>query len=359
MGILRRGGIWWINYCVCGKQKFESTHSTSKRFAQKILAIRKAEIIEGRFGLPKSNSPTLHDWSESFLETIPHPNTKRTYKSCIESLRAFFDEKRLPQITAEQIEAFKETRRKSGVGPATINRNLAVLRRMLKLAVRQRYITRSPFHEVEFLEERSCRRQPHILTFEEQAKLLAVAPPRLRVLVVLLTETGLRVGKEALSLKWEDVDLKNDVIHVRQSKTHSGRRIVPLSSFCKAELEMWKNLAGPDFSEFVFPNVTNPRHPLQGGRKAWVSTLKKAGIPFFPIYNLRHTFASRLNAAGCSDTLLAQMLGHSSTSILQTYAKAIDEYRRDAIRKLELFRQNQAKEESIAQKSSMQSVPTI
>ena len=71
-----------------------------------------------------------------------------------------------------------------------------------------------------------------------------------------------------------------------------------------------------------------------------MSALKKAEIPFFPIYNLRHTFASRLEAAGCSDTLLAQMLGHSSTSILQTYAKAIDGYRRDAIRKLEVHRQS-------------------
>jgi hypothetical protein len=45
-----------------------------------------------------------------------------------------------------------------------------------------------------------------------------------------------------------------------------------------------------------------------------------------------------LSAAGVADLFVAQMIGHSSTSILQKYSKAIDEYRRDAIRKLELMR---------------------
>jgi integrase len=211
---------------------------------------------------------------------------------------------------------------------------------MLKLAARQRLIAQSPFEEVEFLEERKHRRQPHILTFEEQERLLAVAAPRLRVLIVLLTETGLRVNKEALSLKWKDVELVNGVIHVRESKTPAGVRSVPLSELCKAELQRWRSLTGPEFSEHVFPNLENTRHPLQGGRRSWVSALKKAGIPFFPIYNLRHTFASRLNAAGVSPLTVAQMMGHASTGILQTYAKALDDARRDAVRKLEEFRQS-------------------
>jgi integrase len=58
----------------------------------------------------------------------------------------------------------------------------------------------------------------------------------------------------------------------------------------------------------------------------------------FWIYNLRHTFASRLSATGLSDFFVAQMMGHSTPSILQTYAKVIDEYRRSAIQKLEDLR---------------------
>lgn len=73
----------------------------------------------------------------------------------------------------------------------------------------------------------------------------------------------------------------------------------------------------------LVPQAPNPfcsryrpmRHPLQGGRRSWASALKKAGLPFFHICSLRHTFASRLNAAGVSPLTVAQMLGHASPGI--------------------------------------------
>src|SRR5260370_38394455 len=121
---------------------------------------------------------------------------------------------------------------------------------MMKLAARERLVAKSPFNEVEFLEERKYRKQPHILTFGEQEKLLAVAPPRLRVLVMLLTETGLRIGKECLPLRWENVDFQNSAIYVHKSETVAGQRVLPLSDRGKAELLRWKNLAGPEVSEY-------------------------------------------------------------------------------------------------------------
>ena len=97
---------------------------------------------------------------------------------------------------------------------------------------------------------------------------------------------------------------------------------------------------GPNFSEWVFPNFTNRRHPLQnGGRKAWAKTLTKAGLPLFPIYYLRHTLASRLTTAGVSPLTIAQMLGHSSTQIVPRYAQVMDQNRLDAMKKLEGLRQ--------------------
>jgi integrase len=84
---------------------------------------------------------------------------------------------------------------------------------------------------------------------------------------------------------------------------------------------------GPEFSQFVFPKVRTPTEPLKDVRHSWEKTLKVAGIPRFVLYNLRHSYASRLSAAGVSDLFVAQMIGHSSPSMLQTYAKAIDEYR--------------------------------
>lgn len=215
---------------------------------------------------------------------------------------------RLSQIAPGRIEEFKLSRTRAGAGPAIINRNLAVLRQMMKRAARQRLIGRTPFEDVDFLDERSQRRQARILTFVEQVKLEAVATPLLRTLVVLLTETGVRVIKEGLSLKWEDVDLVNEVLFVRQSKRPAGIRTTPLSRFCGAVLAEWRHLTGPEFSPYVFANPNNPQVPLKSVRKTWTRALKNAKIVYFPIYNLRATFASRLVAAGVPDVFIKQMM---------------------------------------------------
>jgi len=89
----------------------------------------------------------------------------------------------------------------------------------------------------------------------------------------------------------------------------------------------------------VFPNFRNPSQPAKDIRKTWAKALKDAGIKYFWLYNLRHTYTSRLSAAGVPELFVAQMIGHASPSILQRYSKAIDEYRRDAIRKLEKMRE--------------------
>jgi site-specific recombinase XerD len=65
---------------------------------------------------------------------------------------------------------------------------------------------------------------------------------------------------------------------------------------------------------------------------------------------LRHTLASRLTQAGVSPLFVAQIIGHSGTSILNTYVKAVDEYRRDAIHKLEKLRDTHVSDQEETQK---------
>jgi integrase len=132
----------------------------------------------------------------------------------------------------------------------------------------------------------------------------------------------------------------NESIRVRQSKTMAGQRIVPMSSRCNAELLRWQGLFGPKFSEYVFPKPGHPETHLRDVRAAWANALSAAGLETFWIYDLRHTFCSRVIQAGVSHIFVAQIMGHSSSSnILQTYAKAIDEYKRSAISKLEALRE--------------------
>jgi integrase len=338
--LYRRGRIWWIAYVADGKQHCESTGETNRRLAQGKLNIRLAEIAQGRFNLLKP-SPALGDWTEKYLKVVQHENTRRRYSSSRANLVSFFGrETKVAHTSIARIEEFKRYRRTEEVKAATLNRDLRFLSQVLKQAEQEQYIPRNPFDSGRFfLNESRERRRPHILSWEEQEKLLAVAPPRIRLLTVLGVETGMRTG-EMLRLQWIDIDFLNNVLRVERSKTASRIRSVPISAFCKLELMRWRNLIGPEYSEWLFPALSNRRHPLQGGRKTWASALSKAGNSFFPIYNLRHTFASRMTAAGVSPITIAQMLGHSSTQIVPRYAQVLDQNRFDAMKKLEALRKS-------------------
>ena len=330
---------WMMAVTIDGRQVCKSAHTSNKRLADQLLSRWETEVFEGRFHLPKSAPPPFAEWADEFLAKVSHPNTRKRYGSSIGKLKREFTGVRLSDISAERIDEFKEARLAEGVEPATINHDLRVLRRMMRLAERKRLISRNPFLEVDFLKQGNLR-TAHIVSFEEEEKILAVAPPFLRALVILILETGMRSHREALALKWEAIDFANASIRVRESKTRAGIRNIPLTARCKAALFRWREMVDPAFSPFVFPNPRAPARPLNDIRHAWAKALKDAGLDYFWCYHLRHTYASRLSAAGVSDLFVAQMIGHSSPGILQRYSKAIDEYRRDAVRKLEEMRLN-------------------
>lgn len=328
---------------VGGRQICKSAHTTNKVTAKKLLARWETEVFERRFHLPQSTPPYFEDWADEFLTKVAHPNTRKRYTSSVGKLKGKFTRVRLSDVSADRIDEYKVERMAEGVEPATINHDLRVLRRMLRLAERKQLIARNPFVEAEFMKERNPR-PPHIVTFEEEYRILRVARPYIRVLVALILETGMRSHREALGLRWDAIDFVNHLIRVRESKTRAGIRNIPMSARCETQLLRWRETVGPEFSPFVFPNLRIPETPIKDVRHAWAKALKDAGIEYFWIYNLRHTFASRLSAAGVSDLFVAQMIGHSTPSILQKYSKAIDEYRRDAVRKLENMRTEHAEQ---------------
>ena len=330
---------------VAGTQVCKSAHTKSKRLAKQMIARWQMDVYEGRFKHPRSTPPYFQDWADDFQTKVPHGSTRKRYESSIKKLKGKFIGIRLGDISAEHIDDYKKDRFAEGVQPATINHDLRVLRRMLRLAERRQLIPRNSAVEIEFLKQQAPK-PPHIVTFKEEEALIKAAAPYLRVLIVLILETGMRSHREALSLRWGAVDFINDVIRVRESKTRAGIRNIPLSARCKAELLRWRELVGLE-TPFVFPNFRDPRQPAKDVRKTWAKALQDAGLGYFVVYNLRHTHSSRLSAAGVSDLFVAQMIGHSSPSILQSYSKAIDEYRRDAIRKLEHLREAYMRQRSV------------
>ena len=184
-----------------------------------------------------------------------------------------------------------------------------------------------------FMNERKERLQAKPFTVEEEQRLLAVAKGYLRPLILLLVDTGLRVGKEALPIQWTDLDLENGVVCVRQSKTKAGIRYLPMTTRLREELVRWTRLVGKH-SDFVFAYPLDQSKHLLQVPKTWARALREAKVEPRRIYDLRSTFATRLNAAGVPQVFIDQLMGHSG-GLAQIYSKASDEYRRAAIEKLE------------------------
>ena len=160
---------------------------------------------------------------------------------------------------------------------------------------------------------------------------------RLRLIVTVLLYTGMRVGIEALRLKWSDIDFDESIITVAQSKTAAGLRALPMTAFVASELEKWR-ASTSGISEYVFFNPQHPSTHIHSVKTAWHNALKLAGIPRFPIYQCRHSFATRLAGLGVSDTIIDQLLGHARRAVLRFYTARVPEYLREAINLLEKLR---------------------
>jgi len=321
------------------RQVCETTGTKNKRLARKILDLKRTEIAEGRYvTLIKTNVPTLKDYSEEYLKgrTDLSPSTSERYGFSKDNLAKFFGAALLSGITESAIEGYKQAQLKAGLKAAGVNRNLSFLRLVLKKAKKERFIAQNPLESDDlFMNEIKERLQAKPFTLEEEKKLLAEAQGYMRPLIMLLVDTGLRVGKEALPLKWDAVDLDSDnpVVRVQASKTKAGIRIIPLTGRLRTELLRWRKLTGST-SEFVFFYPNDPKKHLLQVPKSWNRALKDAKVERRRIYDLRSTFATRLNAAGVPQVFVEQLMGHAG-GLAQTYAKANEEYSRAAIDKLE------------------------
>jgi integrase len=223
---------------------------------------------------------------------------------------------------------------------STVNRDVATISALMSRAKKMRLIPYNPCSDVGRLNERRERRQAKPLSYEEEARVKQFAPAWLSVLITLLVETGLRVRKEALPLKWQGVLLDSDpaCIHVRDSKSTAGLRTVWLTNHCRDELLKWRVQSGPDFSPYVFPSSRIPQMHITDYKKAWQKAAREAGLSRSRLYDLRSTFASRANSCKASSLTIAHLLGHDSTQILPTYVKPLDENTRFLLEALESAR---------------------
>jgi integrase len=173
------------------------------------------------------------------------------------------------------------------------------------------------------------------MTASEQAKIEFAAPDYLRNIVVIVVETGLRYKKELLPMKKEQVDLDNWVVHIADSKTTNGIGDMPLTSAAREAFR--RQMEEAKGSEYLFPSPEHKsRKPYMTNLlKGWAATLKKAGVPYFTLYEVRHTFATRLSAGGVADHMVTQMLRQGDAEVFKLYSQAKLGMMREALAKLD------------------------
>jgi integrase len=336
-GIYKRGNIYWITYMWHGRQYFESAHSSDSRDAESLLLRRKTELASGRVAVRLSETLTVDELLDSYIAQIENPATKRRYKLSQRVLTPLCGNSRITDVDAFTFDRFKECRIKEGVSPAGVNRDIAVYRAAFNFAVERRLLTHSPLDGVKLFNEARHRKAPRVLSFAEEQRILMCCDLRLCTIVRTLLDTGMRVGIEALKLKWVDVDFEESIITVAQSKTAAGLRTLPMTPLVKSALLEWR-VATNGISEYVFFNPQRPSVHIRSVKTAWHNALKMAGLPRFPIYQCRHTFATRLAASGVTDTIIDQLLGHSRRDVLRFYTARVLEYLRDAMMRLDQLR---------------------
>ncbi len=248
-------------------------------------------------------------------------STWRDYRSIMNTyILPYFGNMVISEITVADVEDFIATLKCS---PKRINNILIPLRSLFKMAKKRKIVPENIMLEVENLKTE----QPDIfpLTKEEVKLFLECVEPRYRPFFTVAFGTGMRFGEMA-ALKWHNVDFRRRQIHIRESrvygiegspKTKKSKRTIDMLKPVFKALKELKQRSGED--EYVFRDLKGrlmvPDHIR---KQVWIPTLKKAELPYRPMIQTRHTFATIAVDSGEDLGWVQQMLGHSSLQMIYT-----------------------------------------
>ena len=273
-GLYKRTGskIWWMRYRdKDGNRQRESTlpktgakrRDASESDCKPGTTTHCRRCAAGR--ISHLGSGRLFTWKIS-----PAPRSARRrhtrLTSALKHLRGIFENTTLASVNADDIETYLRRRLKQRVQvkakngfvqkgilkAKTVHQELRMVRRMLNVAVRKKFLFANPCAGVEFPARVEGLFRPHYMTWSEQQKIEFSAPEYLRNVIRIITETGLRIYKELTPMKKDQLDLENRTVWISDSKTPSGIAEVPLTEIAADAFRHQLALSGP--SPYLFPS---------------------------------------------------------------------------------------------------------
>lgn len=367
-----------------GKQR-RLEHSRTfdlKKDAERWIREQRGQVERGDWVKPSeiTLNSFLDQWQQGALRLGPQrERTKRSYRELlITYIRPSLGHVRLDQLTKAVVQRTaaelltrpvmkggraatpKEGEAVRTLSPSTVRRALAALAVALSEAVEQKLIGSNPAIGIKL--PRGERNVPRWLNREELRRLIdGTSTDRHGCLWALLATTGMRPS-EALGLRWENVDLANGVIRVREAlvphiqvrsgkrwsleepKTARSKRAVPMPAETVRSLQRQRAAqaaerlaAGSEYLDhgaggFVFAQDRGDPYREDALMQLFRRTLAKLGLPTVTLYSLRHGHASLLLEAGVPLKVVSERLGHSSIQLTaDTYSHVSDQMQQKAV----------------------------
>ncbi len=335
MSLFKRGNVWWSFFYIDGYRHQHSTGTSNRRLAEQIEQKIREEAEARRFAIARVDPDlTVADLAARF---IANARATAFHHRKLKQLLPYFGDVAVVRVSRSMAREYRQWRHKSKrLTEATINRELAVLRRIFFWAADEELISHNPMERLHLERERRVKRT--VISVTDEDHLIEVAPEHLRRMIVTCRFTGMRRG-EILAQLWEHIDLNRRVLYVTRSKTAGGEfRELPLAQQLYDLLLVSQQLSGPVF--------TYHDRALGDFTKAWLKTSHNVLGHRMRFHDLRHAFNTRLMEAGVIPDVRRALMGHSTgrdTNAIYTHVEL--HVKREAIAKLEQWLEAQRQRE--------------
>lgn len=316
--------VWWIRYYRNGRRHEESSGSTKKGDAARLLKLREGDVAKG---LPVSAKIGRLRFDEAAADVVAdyqangRATTEDVQRRIELHLEPFFGGRRMAAITTDAVRAYTTQRLDAGAKHATVNRELAVLKRAFRLAEQSGAVLHRP--HIPMLKENNVRQG----FFERQdfEDVRAALPDYMQGPITLMYWTGWRRG-DVLPLEWSQVDREGESIRLEPGTTKNDEgRTLPygkLPELVDVIEDAWahreKLAKAGTISPYVF-TMKGKQIAHSVWYRNWRNACAEAEVRGKLPHDLRRTAVRNLTRAGVPQAVAMQITGHKTTSVFQRY----------------------------------------